>query len=510
MKLFCFFMTLVTWNSIVLAQAGTQAQYLSATDESLKIQSVAVASVLDNVSGIYSKSLTEKLVEQINSDKQWTVRLLSQSQDSDFYEPVAALKIMNDNEVDSIMSARVLRGPNGINLRINLYTKPNGELLIQETKNITKTDSLDDIQKEFLSLYQLVLTRLPFDGQILSRRGLDVTIDIGNLKGVRAGQTLEVLQVLKIDRHPKHRFIISSDKTITGKILVSKVEPTLSFGRITFEKERGVVGVGSKVITNRSVIYPSGSALPQDPTFGENPKEWRDQTLPQFGRLSILAGIGQYNQSANLENLDDVSASSNVSPTLKIEGELWIDPEWFLSVALMQSALTLSNPIDGDSPSNLNTTLSSYTISGGYNWLLDEDFYGPKIQFSAGLHQWTSDPARSTQVAFTRMQFGGMYLGFDGSFVVEPQSPWSFGAHFKFYLTESVSDTPKSGTSSNETIQDFGVYARVKKSARLSYIGRLNFENYSSSFSGASSRPNAARKISHRNQLILLGIEYGF
>lgn len=510
MKLFCFLLIVTAWNTVTFAQAGSQAQYVSSIDESLNLQSVAISSVVDNVNGIYSKALTEKLIEKINQDKQWSVKILSQTQDTDFFEPATVTKVLSENNVDGLLSARVLRGPNEINLRINLYTKPKGELLIQETKSISRTESLDDIQNEFISLYQLALTRLPFDGQILSRRGLDVTLDSGSLKGVREGQTLEVLQVLKIERHPKHKFIVSSEKTIVGKILVSKVEPTLSFGKITFEKERGVVLVGSKIITNRSVTYASATSLPQDPTFGENPKEWRDQTRPEFGRLSILAGIGQYNQSANLQNLNDVSASSPVSPTLKIEGEIWINSEWFMSVGLMQSAMTLSNPISGDSPSNLNTTLSSYTISGGYNWLLDNDFYGSKVQVSGGLHQWTSDPARSTQVAFTRMQYGGMYLGFDGSFVVDPSSPWSIGAQFKFYLTKSVSDNPKSGQSSNENIQDFGFYTRLKKSERLSYVGRLNFENYSSSYSGASSRPNAARKISHRNQLILLGIEYGF
>lgn len=510
MKLFCFFLIAVIWSSITFGQAGSQAQYVSAVDESLNIQSIAVSSVVDNVSGIYSRPLTEKLIETINLDKQWNVQILSQNQDTDFFEPAVALKIISENKVDSLISARILRGPNEISLRINLYTKPKGELLIQESKSISRTESLDDISKEFISLYQLVLTRLPFDGQILSRRGLDVTLDVGSTKGIRNGQTIEVLQVLKVDRHPKHKFIVSSDKTIIGKVVVSKVEPTLSFGKISFEKERGVVAIGSKVITNRSVIYPSMTALPQDPTFGENPKEWQDQTKPEFGRLSILAGIGQYNQSANLQTLNSINASSPISPTVKVDGELWISSEWFLSVGLMQSALTLSNPINGDSPSNLNTALSSYTLAGGYNWLLDNDFYGSKIQLTGGLHQWTSDPAKSSQVAFTRMQFGGMYLGFDGSFAVDPTSQWSVGAQFKFYITTNVSDSPKSGTSSNENIQDFGLYARYKKSERMSYIGRLNFENYSASFSGASSRPDPATKITHRNQLILLGIEYGF
>lgn len=511
MRINCVFIFMSLLSHLAWSQVGTKTEYLSQEDMNLKIEKVAVANVIDNVSGIYSKPLSELLIKKINTDQQWAVTILSQSQDTDFYEANQALNIISSSKTDALISARVLRGPSGISLRITFYSKPLGEILIQESKQIEKTESLDILSKEFISLYELVLSRLPYDGQVLSRRGQEVTIDIGSSKNLKNGQVIEVIQILKIQRHPKHRFIISSEKTVLGKLLITKVENSLSFAKITFEKEPGVILVGSKVISNRSIVYPNQSSLPTDPAFGENPQEWTERGPPQFGKLSILAGVGQYNQSANLVTEGDVTASSQISPTLKLEGELWLDPEWFISLGLMQSAFTLSNPISTDSPKNLTTTLSSYTLAGGYNWLLEGDFYGPKLQFSAGLHQWTSDPAKSSPtVAFTRMQYGGMFVGFDGSTTLQPGSVWSLGAQFRLFITKSVSDNPKSGNGSSENITDFGFYLKMKKSQRMSYIGRLQFEDYSSSFSGAASRPDPATKISHRNQLLFVGLEYGF
>lgn len=504
--IFCFLFSHLSWSQVL-----QQTQYKSEIDEALAFEKIAVAPVLDNVSDIYSTPLTSVLSEILNSEKQYLVIPLAQKQDSDFYEPTEALDILNSSSADALLSSRIIRGPQGIQMRMTLMTRPAGQILIQEYRNFEKTESLDDIKREFAALFATLRSRIPFDGRILSRRGPEVTLDVGSLKGVRSGQEIEVVQILKVSRHPKHYFMVGTEKTVLGKIRLTKVEPTLSFGKLTFEKEKGVVLVGSKIMTNRQVVYPSDQIAPQNNHFGENPKEWSPTGPPVFGRIALLAGIGQYNQSADLATSGNVDATSNISPTLKLEGELWLNPEWFLSLGFMQSAFTLSNPISTDSPSNLDTTLSSYTLAAGYNWLLEGDFYGPKLQVSVGLHQWTSDPDRSSPtIAFTRMQYGGMYLGFDGSFVLDPQSAWSLGANFKYFLSTSVTDSPKSGNSGSENITDFGFYARKKKTERMSYVGRLSFENYSSNFSGSAARPDPATKISHKNQILLLGIEYGF
>ncbi len=493
------------------SQVVQQTLYVSEVDQALAFESIAVAPVIDNVSDIYSAALTQALLDTLNNEKQYRAIPLTQKMDTDVFENTKALEILNSSSSDALLSSRIQRGPQGIQMRMSLASRPDGNILIQESKTIDKRESINDIRAEFIELFKTAVARLPFDGKILSRRGADVTLDVGSLKGVRSGQEVEVVQLIKVNRHPKHQFMVGSKKTVLGKIRLTQVDPTLSFGQITFEKERGVVLVGSKVMSDRKVIYPSATSLPQNPQFGDSPKEWVPQGPATFGRIALLAGLGQYNQSADLVTQGNVDATSNISPTLKFEGELWLNPEWFLSLGLMQSAFTLSNPISADSPSSLDTSLSSYTLSAGYNWLLEGDFYGPKIQVAGGLHQWTSDPDRSSPtVAFTRMQFGGLFVSVDASFVLDPASSWSLGANFKYYLSKSATDSPSSGSAGSEDITDFGFYARSKKTERMSYIGRLNFESYSSSFSGTASRPDPATKISHKNQILLLGIEYGF
>jgi hypothetical protein len=504
-SLSCFFI-----SAVCLAQAGASVEFKSADDELLNIQNIAVTNVIDNVSGVYSKNLTEWLMKRVDLDHQWNPISYNRKLESDYLEPEEASKIMSETKSQALITSRILRGPQGMSFRMTLYVGDNGYPLIQESKISPKSNSLEEIKTEFKSLYELVHNRLPFDGEILSRNGNDVTINVGKNWNLKPGQTVEAVQILKIQRHPKLYFIVGAEKTILGKIKITKVDDFLSFGQITFEKEPKVLRVDTKILAARETYYPTGIENINDPTFGKNPKEWAPVAPPQFGKIILLAGFGSYTQNSDLATNGGTSASSPISPTIKLDSEIWINQDWYLQFATMQSAFSLSNPITGDSPDSLSTTLSSYTIAGGHNWLLGPDFFGPKMQLAFGIHQWVSDPDQSTQVAFTRMQFGGMYLGFQATFGISEGSPWDLGAQFKYYLTKNLTESKSSGNSSSINMIDFSVLAKYRKSIRMSYVGYIIFENYGAEFSGASTRPDPASKTSHKNDQLLLGLEYAF
>lgn len=494
-----------------LGQTGNAVTYVSQDDQDLTIQKVVIADVLDNVSGVYSKPLTDWLVKKVETDNQWNPVSTREKIESDYLDPEKVQKILSSENAQALITARVLRGPQGLSYRMTFFVGRSGFPLVQEFKRVPTTDSLDDVMKQFASLYDVILSRFPYDGVVLSRNGRDVTISIGDRHRLRAGNQIDVIQILKVQRHPKHQFMVASEKAIIGKIQLTKVDETLSFGRISFEKEANVIRPGQKVISQRMIKYPSEEELLTNPQFGDSPTEWTVRPDPQFGKVTVWAGLGQYSQTADLNTIGGIDASNPLSPTVRLDGELWLNPEWFLYGSTMQSAFNLSNPVPGDSPSNLSTTLSSYTLAGGYTWLLGNDFLGPKIQASLGLHQWTADPARSAPAqAFSRTQFGGLYLGFNGFTNVSEGSPWDIGAQFKFFVTKSVSESPSSGGDSNVGILDFSVYTRYRKSVRMSYLAQLSFENYSADFSGTGNRPNPATEITHKNTLVLLGIEYAF
>lgn len=497
--------------SIVFAQGGVSVQYKSADDELLNVENIAITNVIDNVNGVYSKTLTTWLTDRIEDDHQWNPINVNETFKTDFLDPLEVQKIMANTKSQAVMTSRILRGPQGLNLRMTLYMGSDGRPFIQELRTSPKTDSLDDIKKEFQKLYEIVHNRLPIDGEILSRNGTDVTLNVGRNWNLKVGQNVDAVQILKINRHPKHHFIVGAEKAILGKINITKADDYLSFGKIVFEKEPGALQVKTKILAARATVYSTVDEKINDPTFGENPTEWLPTPPPQFGKLTLLGGIGSYVQNAQLQTYGGISASSPVSPTVKLDGEIWLNPEWFIQLSTMQSALTLKNPVNGDSPDQLNTTLSSYTVAGGYNWLMGPDFFGPKMQASLGIHQWSSDVDQSSpKLAFTRMQFGGMFLGFQGFFSLSDESLWDVGAQFKFYLTKSVSENKSSGSASSINMIDFSLMTKYRKSIRMSYVGSLLFENYSTEFSGVSVRPDPALKVSHKNTQLLLGVEYAY
>jgi hypothetical protein len=501
----------ILFSSLSFAQAGVSVEFKSADDELLNIQNIAITNVIDNVNGVYSKTLTEWLFKRIEDDHQWNPISFNRDLKSDYLDPDEAKKIMAETKSQALITSRILRGPQGLSLRMTLYVGASGFPLVQEGKISPKTDSLDNIKNEYKNIYEVVHNRLPTDGEILSRSGNEVTLNVGANWNLKPGQSIDAIQILKIQRHPKLHFIVGAEKAILGKIKLTKVDDYLSFGKIAFEKEPNALRVATKILAARATVYPTGNEKVNDPAFGENPTEWTPIPPPQFGKLTLLAGISSYTQNADLQSYGGISASSPISPTIKLDGEVWINQDWYLEFATSQSAFTLFNPVTGDSPGRLNTTVSSYTIAGGHNWLLGPDFFGPKMQFSFGLHQWASDPDQSAPtLAFTRMQFGGMYLGFQGTFAVTDGSPWDIGAQFKFYLTKNVTESRSSGNSSSVNMIDFSILAKYRKSIRMSYVGYVIFENYSAEFSGSSSRPDPAQKVSHKNNQLLLGLEYAF
>lgn len=505
------FLFVILWGISTLAQTGVSVEFKSEDDLLLNVDRVVVAQTIDNVNGIYSEVLTDWLISRIENDHQWNVQKLSGLNKTDFFENSEVSKILEDFKAQALVTSRVLRGPQGLSFRMTLYVGSAGMPLAQESRVIPTTDSLEEIKKLFQSVYETLHNRLPHDGEILSRKGTDVTINVGQNWNLKAGQTVDAIQILKIQRHPKHQFMVGAEKSILGKIKITKVDDYLSFGKIVFEKEPNTLRVGTKVLALRATVYPQLPDSLKEAPFGSEPGEWIPTPTPQFGKILLLGGIGNYSQNADLVTFGSASANNNLAPTIRVEGEIWLNQEWYLQLGTMQSAFTLSNPINSDNPGTLNATLSSYSLAAGYNWLLGQDFFGSKLQLSLGMSQWTSDPDRSSPtLAFSRTQFGGLYLGFGGFISLDAQSPWDVGAQFKYYLTGNVSESPSSGSASNVNMIDFSVLGRYRKTNRMSYIGTVIFENYSADFAGSGSRPDPAQEISHRINTFMLGIEYSF
>lgn len=504
------------------AQTSVQNAYVSAVDQDLAIKSIVLVPTTDNISGIYAKPVEEHLRALLNSDKQWSLtefpKGVSAKSETLDENPADVQKILQAAKTEAALTTKIIRGPRGTSITLTLFVGREGFPLLQESLTDYKGFDIADIKAEVTHLFENIKNRMPFRATILSRRGQQVTLNLGSNYGLKPGSRVSVVQIIRVNRHPKLKIMVSTEKEVLGRVKLFKVEPYLSFGYIELEKEPEVIAVGSKVMPDEFVKYstpittPSGKILADVTTrpdkevaFGEDPKEWVPEAPPQYGKVEILAGFTSYNQNANLTS-QSISGSSNLAPNIAIRGELWINPEWFVGVNLRQSVFSIDNNLAGSTPGSLNMSMSQYSVVGGYNLLLSNDFFGPKMQFSAGYEDTNFKVDDSNPTAFTSNKYGGLMLSLGGQFPMSEEIPIDFGGKFNLFLNPSMSESPSRGGSRDSKINSFSFFMDYRLKMKFKIHGELLFENFSTDYSGASDRSS----VSHKMTTLMGGVQYLF
>lgn len=523
--IFVQFALISLWVCSTSAQTKPLNTYYSEADSELNIKSVVVAPFSDNMSAIYSKPGFEEVNSMLTSDLRWSLLPFPKGDfgnpDSFELHPEAVQKILKAAKADALLTGRFSKGPQGLGIRLTLFIGRAGLPFAVEEKvdpSLYETKALRD---EVNASLRRLRDRLPYQGVIASRKGGAVTVNIGKNSGVRDGDELSAIQILKVQRHPKLHFMVGVEKEILGKLRVTKADDELSFAVIVSEKEAGLLTSGMKVEQKKMIQYPEpvvskeGDVVQEmqdrkdrPVAFGDKPVEWLPEHAPQFGRVQVQVGFSQYETTASLPASGTISGANNFVPTIGLSGEAWITKEWFVAAMLRQTSFSISNDLAGSSPGKLNASTSKYEVSFGRTFLLGDDFMGPKMQVSLGLGKFSSRIDESSPVAFSNMEYGGMNLGFKFATPIDPQMPWDVGAALRYYWDPGVSESVSSGSTKSVNVSDFAFTLGYQVRQNFRYSGELGMEYYSSDFNGTGTRP--ATNISHKMTSLLFGIEYLF
>jgi hypothetical protein len=518
---------LLLFSISTLAQT---ASFVSQVDKDLSIQTVIVAPLADNVSGIYSKPLTEEIAANISADKQWELK--GYPSDLKFtneqYEdnPKNVKTALAKAKADALISGRISKGPNGLSIKLTLYSASNGLPIATDSTAEYSGFEISDLKTQTKAVYQGLKQKLPYAGIILSRKGNLVTLNMGSSAGLKENDEVFVIQIIKVNRHPRFKFIVSTEKAILGKVVVSKVDDYISFGSLVSEKETGTVVPGVKFTAPKYLSYPEipmtadGKLQPElnnrpdsDYSLGNHPKEWVPERPPTFGKIGLLLGLGSYSISNNL-NVGGVSESNQMVPSVHINGEMWINPEWQFDLRLRQYVFSIGNGYPTTStPDRLNVSARETTFALGHNFLINDDFFGSKIKLSGGFTTFEAFVDASTPQAFESSTYSGFFLGVLGSFPLELESkaPITLGGDFKYFVTPTLSESPtSSGNSANSSIAAFSVFMDYRMSEKYNFKSQLMFDLFNTSFSGAGSRPQTATSASHTITTLAMGLEYMF
>ncbi|MCC6278209.1 MAG: hypothetical protein IT289_09875 [Oligoflexia bacterium] len=517
-----------------LNKVPVKNSFISEVDRQLTIKKVGVLPATDNVGGLYARYLEEKtkaLVKSSHFFDEIAVTGADARRNSDFYErdPVEVKRLANAAGADALLAAQVTKTPQGLTISLSLFMAFDGQLLLQEESANAANFPVADMEKKTGELFGKLVAKIPYRGLILSRQGNRVTMSVGTNDGVRENAILSIEQILAAKRHPKRKFLISTDKEIIGKVRVAKVEETLSFGVIIQEKEAGAVGPDSKVTGLDFVNYadPGGvkagpnpeNELGKDPvSFGSNPKAWIPEAAPSLGRLTVALGLGSLKNSVTIQDIstgsqNSYSSTASLYPSIDLDGELWITPNWFMGARISQGILSFSNPQSGSSPGTLNSNNAHYSLHLGYYFLLQDDFWGPKINVHLGFGRYTLFVDASTPLTFTSAAYSGLYLGGGGSIPVTRDRLWLLDLALDRYVYPTITETPvSSGGASESSVTTFKIGGGYRLTQRFVISAHLGFEFYSSTFTGVGNRSATTQGLNSSQTItnLITGLDYLF
>lgn len=509
------------------ASANTSGvQYVSEIDKQVEVRRVLALPLADNVAGIYANGLAETFIQSAQAGKIWDVQTdpslkntLEELEDN----PSIVQDLGKRFSVQAILAGRINKGPKGLQIKLVLFLTGDGEAFILENSSEDQsTFELSEVRKSLDQLVRRLRKRMPYDGLILSRRGQTVTLNLGSAHGLVPQNTLNIVQIFKLNRHPRFGFMVGVEKTLMGEIIITQVDEFLSFGQIISEREPNVIAVGSKIVLNEFVKTPSptfddqGNSLkkPVDGVaFGPEPREWKPVTQPTFGKLGLLLGLGSYAMNNSLD-VGTANTNQGLVPSIMLQGELWFDPNWFADLNLRQASFRIANAYPGEStPSRLSVSSSIYTMLFGYNFLVQDQFHGPKFRLGLGMGRMNTTVDNSSPTAFTSVSYGGTVIAVGGSFPITLESKREFiiGGDLYYYWRPSMSEGPVySGEVSGNQVSSYAAHGTYRFNHRMGVKGSLNFDFFASSLSGSGSRANSATSISQSMTNFYGGLEFLF
>ncbi|MCB0362578.1 MAG: hypothetical protein KDD35_07645, partial [Bdellovibrionales bacterium] len=407
---------------------------------------------------------------------------------------------------------------------LDLFLAKDGKLLAQAEVSELEQFDISSIKEHSAVLWSRIVSQIPYQGRVLSRQGLRVTVNLGKKDGINENSIVNAIQILKINRHPKFNFIVSSEKEIIGKIKLLKVDDTLSFGELILEKEKGAVGKGTKLAGLDPITYPvaglgkldfgrspSGGPSHSQIAFGENPTSWVPQRPPTFGQVGASLGLGQFSGNMSLSSAGPISASNNLYPTVSLAGELWVTPDWTVRARLNQGIIPISNPRSGSNPKNLSQSLSETDIAIAYVFYSGYSVWDAKVEGTAGFAKYRLFVDNSDLRSFTTMDYSGFKFGAKGSFPVIEDLSWSVGGYVNFFLNPSMKESPvTSGSDNDASINQFGILAIHRLGERLKLESSLDFAVYSAQFTGEGNGSESATSASHRHVGLSASVYYLF
>ena len=213
---------ILLFSTMSFAQSGSPSNSLADLDHSLTIHKLSVLPVSDNEGDLYARPVENTLKDSIRKNHHFEfvdAKNTDPRTTLDTYEsrPDLVKNLGTTLKTDALIGAKIEKSDKTVNITLDLFLVSDGLLLAQEHWVDGGSFSLERIEKKTIDLFVKLNSKIPYKGLILSRQGNRITLNLGSRDGIKPGTDLSIEQIISIKRHPKFKFLLSSEKEIVGR-----------------------------------------------------------------------------------------------------------------------------------------------------------------------------------------------------------------------------------------------------------------------------------------------------
>lgn len=334
---------------------------------------------------------------------------------------------------------------------------------------------------------------IPYDGRVLGVLGDQFTFEVGSQYGVEQGQTLEVVRVAGMQRHPLLGEVVNWETTPIAAGEVIRVSANQSEARV-----RSYYRDGQQVQTRDWVILRELPAVSERPVSDGEDEETRRHG--QLGTVGFSLGFGRGTWNSNIPDETRKMKGTNIGG--QVNGEVWVTRNYWAGLEIGRY-FSSYKPETGDFKSSSNSLSRSLSrVKLGYKYLPLGFFYGPQVDAYIGYARYGYGFDNNLSDSITAVSYSGLLLGTRASVPIQQSVRVHLDLDFIFRPSFSEDENNFGGhhTVRNYHLTFGGLY---QYSQEMSFNVGLDFLSNRTKF-------HTGEDLSLQNTTILIGAQFTY
>jgi hypothetical protein len=386
------------------------------------------------------------------------------------------LKVVSQKaKAGSIIRINLTSHISGIEVQMDIVGD-NGEDIYFSEKVLLDKDDITLIVRTVKNWFNLYEKNIPYDGRVIGVLGDQITIDIGKTYKINIGDQMVIRRPLAKKRHPLLKRIVEWETIVLAK------------GKVFSVSDRQALGVIKTYTTKQKLIVGDWVRLVKMPQKDMTQRySYPEIKANEFGKLGTLGIAIDFSKS----DTSTVTSGANKSVGalifgLSVEAEVWVTRQYFGIFEFGRRFGSLSKKSGTLVQDAVSTTEGTFKLLGGFKYLPLGFFYGPQIDFLAGIGTYSYNMDNVAADGFGENEFTGIIFGIRASLPLHRE--------FRGFVSAEIMPFPKfketssiyGGSSSISSVQ-LEIGGKYQYNPLITLDGSFQMTSNKASFGGANS-----------------------